>query len=122
MTQYIDKSALVAEICRRLEVIANASSDNNRELAAIHGAQQCELISLVQYINTLEVKEIPETVHTECKKIKKLCEIQRYDEDGEAYSVMLPDIRLFMNKINEIIDAVSNIDSRLQAVEQKYKI
>lgn len=58
MAQYIDKSAIVAEIERRLEVIANASSENNRELAAIQGAQQYELINLIQFLNTLEVKEI----------------------------------------------------------------
>lgn len=54
----IDKDAIVAEIERRLEKIANASSENNRELSTIPGAQQYELISLVQYINTLEVKEV----------------------------------------------------------------
>lgn len=58
MEQYIKKSALVAEIGRRLEKIANASSENNRELFAIRGAQQYELINLAQYINTLEVKEV----------------------------------------------------------------
>ena len=68
---------------------------------------------------TLEVKEMPETAHTECKKIKKLCEIKRYDENGKVYSVMLPDTRLFMNKINDIIDAIDNIDSRLQITEQR---
>ena len=57
MAQYINKAAIVAEIERRLEKIANASSEGNRELSAIHGAQQCELINLVQYIDTLEVKE-----------------------------------------------------------------
>lgn len=53
----IDKDAIVAEIERRLEKIANASSEGNRELSAIHGAQQYELINLVQYINTLKVKD-----------------------------------------------------------------
>lgn len=62
MEQYIPKSAVVAEIERRLEKIANASSEGNRELSAIHGAQQCELINLVQYIDTLEVKEIHEDI------------------------------------------------------------
>jgi hypothetical protein len=57
MEKYVPKSALVAEIERRLEKIANASSEGNRELSAIHGAQQYELINLVQYINTLKVKE-----------------------------------------------------------------
>ena len=32
---------------------------------------------------------------------------------------MLPDTRLFMSKINDIIDAIDNIDSRLQIMEQK---
>lgn len=54
----IDKADIVAEIERRLEKIANASSENNRELSAIHGAQQYELINLVQYIDSLEVKEV----------------------------------------------------------------
>ena len=57
MIQYIDKSAIMAEIERRLEKIADASSEN-RKLSALYGAQQYELISLVQYINTLEVKEM----------------------------------------------------------------
>lgn len=61
MKQYIDKAAIMAEIERRLEKIANASSENNRELSAIHGAQQYELINLVQYIDTLEVKEVNTT-------------------------------------------------------------
>lgn len=58
MKEYINKSELVAEIERRLEKIANAPSENNRELSAIHGAQQYELINLIQYINTLEVRGI----------------------------------------------------------------
>lgn len=60
MTQYIDKSAVMAEIERRLERIANTSSEDNRELSAIRGAQQYELIKLVQYIDTLEVKDLYE--------------------------------------------------------------
>ena len=56
--ELIDKADIVAEIERRLEKIANASSENNRELSAIHGAQQYELINLVQYIDSLEVKEV----------------------------------------------------------------
>ena len=58
MKQYIDKSDVLAEIERRLEKIANVSSENNTELATIHGAQIYELINLAQYINTLEVKEV----------------------------------------------------------------
>ena len=58
MAQYLSKDTLVAEIERRLEALANTSAGDNREFAAIIGAQHYELISLVQYINTLEVKEV----------------------------------------------------------------
>lgn len=58
MAQYIDKSALMAEIERRLAALANTSAGDNREFAAIIGAQHYELINLAQYINTLEVKEV----------------------------------------------------------------
>ena len=58
MVHLIDKAALVAEIERRLEAISNASTENNRELAAIQGAQQYELINLVLYLDTLDVKEV----------------------------------------------------------------
>lgn len=58
MGQYIKKSDIVVEIERRLEAIANASNESSRELAAIQGAQRYELISLIQFLNTLEVKEV----------------------------------------------------------------
>ena len=58
MKQYIDKSALVAEINRRLEAISNSSNENKRELAAIRGAQQYELINLALFIDTLEVEDV----------------------------------------------------------------
>ena len=58
MKQYINKSALVAEIERRKEAISNSSNENNRELAAIRGAQQYELINLALFIGTLEVEEV----------------------------------------------------------------
>ena len=58
MEQYISKDAIVAEIERRLEAIASSSNENNRELAAIIGAQQYELINLALFLNTLEVKEV----------------------------------------------------------------
>lgn len=64
MEQYIKKSDIVAEIERRLEKIANASSENNRELSAIYGAQQFELINLALFINNLEVKEVVLIIHT----------------------------------------------------------
>lgn len=116
MTQYIEKSTLVAEIERRKQVALGwmETAPNDAIEAEF---ELCD--DILSFIDTLEVKEIPETTHIEHKKIKKLCEIQRYDEDGKAYSVMLPDSRLFMNKINDVIDAIDNIDSRLQMVEQK---
>lgn len=58
MKQYIDKADIEEEINRRLEALANTSAENNREFAAIIGAQHYELINLAQYINTLEIKEI----------------------------------------------------------------
>ena len=58
MEQYIPKAAVLAEIERRLDVLANTSAGDNKEFAAIIGAQHYELINLVQYINTLEVKEV----------------------------------------------------------------
>lgn len=57
MAQYIDKSAVMAEIERRLEALANTSAGDNREFAAIIGAQHYELLNLGQYINTLEYKD-----------------------------------------------------------------
>ena len=53
----IDKDALVAEIERRLEALSNTSAGDNRNFAAIIGAQYYELKKLTQYIDTLEVKE-----------------------------------------------------------------
>ena len=58
MEQYIPKAAVLAEIERRLELLANTSAGDSKEFAAIIGAQHYELINLVQYINTLEVKEV----------------------------------------------------------------
>lgn len=58
MAQYIDKDSVIEEIERRLEVLANTSSDDNREFAAIIGAQHYELMNLAKYINVLEVKDV----------------------------------------------------------------
>ena len=80
MKQYIDKATIMAEIEKRLEKIANASSENNRELSAIHGAQQYELINLVQYIDTLEVKEVDLE-----KEFDKCCEDYIFDDELDVY-------------------------------------
>lgn len=62
MAQYIDKSALVAEIERMLETITDASEQDvrDRELGGIYGAQLLVLRNLAKYLDTLEVKEVQE--------------------------------------------------------------
>ena len=58
MEQYIPKSAVLAEIERRLELLDNAPVANIKEFADIMGAQYYELTNIAKYINTLEVKEV----------------------------------------------------------------
>ena len=77
MKQYIDKTALMMEIERRLEALANTSAGNNREFAAIIGAQHYELINLVQFINTLKVKEVKQ----EDKELEVWKPIPNYEEN-----------------------------------------
>ena len=67
-----------AEIERRLEKIANASSEDNRELSAIRGAQQYELINLVQYIDTLEEEPVSEDLEKACDEYYD----ETWDEHG----------------------------------------
>ena len=57
MTQYIDKAKVVVEIERRLKALADTSKGNNREFAAMIGAEHYQLTNLLQYINKLEVKD-----------------------------------------------------------------
>ena len=54
----IDKDKVVAEIEKRLETISNTSCNNDRQFAAILGGQHFELKNLVQFLDTLEVKEV----------------------------------------------------------------
>lgn len=92
MEQYIPKSALVAEIERRVEAIANAPTWNSRELAAIQGAQQYELINLIQFINTLEVKEVDLMMHTiiaECCNWLAMNTNLSHDEIEDCRNLML---------------------------------
>lgn len=97
MAQYIDKSAVVAEIERRLEKIANASSENNRQLSAIHGAQQYELINLVQYIDSLEVKEVD--LEKEVNQyVEKTWPFEETDEDIIAFAEYFFELGLKTNK------------------------
>ena len=56
MAQYIDKSALVAEIIRRRKAIPKEEDD--KRLKAVYGNEAFVLTELLEYINTLEVKEV----------------------------------------------------------------
>lgn len=53
----IDKDKVVEEIEKRLETISNTSCNNDRQFAAILGGQHFELKNLVQFLDTLEVKD-----------------------------------------------------------------
>lgn len=103
MKQYIDKAAVVAEIERRLEALANTSAGDNREFAAIIGAQQYKLIKLAQYINTLEVKEIDSIdsfIEKACKGIEHLLSgyIIRNFHFGDSYEMdtLIDDFKNYM--------------------------
>ena len=113
MKKYISLDAIVAEIERRLEAIANASSENNRELAAIQGAQQYELINLIQYIHTLEVKEVDLDA-----EFDKYCEtLYLIDLENEPYAELFECAKHFFElglKTQHKISYVPNIDDSLK--------
>ena len=56
MEQYIPKSALVAEIERRIKAIPRGETD--KRLKAVYGNEAFVLHDLLSFINTLEVKEV----------------------------------------------------------------
>ena len=59
MKQYIDKSALVAEIERRIKVSQDYAKCNLTESTKIgNQAQLLELNDILSFLNTLEVKEV----------------------------------------------------------------
>ena len=58
MAQYIDKSALVAEIERRIKKYAAFDVGNSKELEAIYGAKCKTLIDILKFLDTLEVKDV----------------------------------------------------------------
>ena len=108
MAQYIDKSDLVAEIERRLEAISISSNENNRELAAIRGAQQFELINLARFLDTLEVKEVELEKH-----LKEDIEDVLFDLDGVAvkgatHYLTVEDVKDIAKHFFELGMAVSN--------------
>lgn len=68
MAQYIDKSAVVAEIERMLETITNDSEQDvrDRDLGAIYSAQLLVLRNLAKYLDNLEVKEVDLEEEVKC--------------------------------------------------------
>lgn len=89
MAQYIDKESVIAKIERRLEALANTSTDDNRQFAAIIGAQYYELANLVRYINNLEVKD----PYEQCVQyqsiedgIKAHAEVYSFNTDSELFN------------------------------------
>lgn len=113
MKKYIPLDAIVAEIERRLEAIANASSENNRELAAIQGAQQYELINLIQFINTLEVKEVDLD-----EEFDRYCDtLYLIDLENEPYAELFECAKHFFElglNTQHKISYVPNIDDSLK--------
>ena len=57
MTQYIDKSALVAEIERRIADVNDECNKSKRLRFTLYGKTSA-LINLLSFLNTLEVKEV----------------------------------------------------------------
>ena len=58
MTQYIDKSALIAEIKKRIKKYATIDVGNSSELDALYGAKCKALMGILSFLDTLEVKEV----------------------------------------------------------------
>lgn len=59
MAQYIEKSALVAEIERRRKEIPK--NETNKTLKAVYGNEAFVLTELLSLLDTLEVKEVKES-------------------------------------------------------------
>jgi hypothetical protein len=58
MEQYISKAALVAEIGEKIKKYATIDVGVSGELEALYGAKCHVLMSILSFINTLEVKEV----------------------------------------------------------------
>lgn len=85
----IDKDILITEIERRLEAISSSSNENNRELAAIRGAQQFELINLILFINTLDVKEVDSELNSFDATVCKIGSTYLKEMDRDAIAKAL---------------------------------
>lgn len=60
MTQYIDKSALVAEIKRQILAIDNTPKITDTQISVLSG-NKVTLTKLLSFIDTLEVKDVDST-------------------------------------------------------------
>ena len=56
--ELIDKSAIIAEIERRIKKYATIDVGNSSELDALYGAKCKALMEILTFLDTLEVKEI----------------------------------------------------------------
>ena len=71
--ELIEKSAVVAEIERRMKKYATIDVGDSRELDALYGAKCKALMEILSFINTIEVKEV------ESKKLQDI-ELPNFDE------------------------------------------
>ena len=58
MEQYINKSALVAEIEKRIKKYATINVGGSKELDALYGAKCKALMEILSFLDTIEVKEV----------------------------------------------------------------
>lgn len=75
MTQYIDKSALVAEIKRLLAFYLKEIEDNKEDPWAMDIAKRDILQEILSFLDTLEVKEVEEKFECPNIKIKDAIEV-----------------------------------------------
>ena len=58
MKELIDKSAVVAEIAKRIKKYASIDVGGNEIYEALYGAKCKALIEILRFLDTLEVKEV----------------------------------------------------------------
>lgn len=107
--ELIDKDKLVKEIGRVLDKLSNTSIENNREFAAVIGAQHYELISLVQYINTLEVKEVDLEKHLKEDIDDVLFDLNGVAVKGATHYLTVEDVKDIAKHFYSLGMAASNV-------------
>ena len=58
MKQYINKSAVMAEIEKRIKKYASIGVGDSRELDALYGAKCKALMEILSFLDTIETKEV----------------------------------------------------------------